>query len=278
MTQTLRHRLRPLFLAVAVLGLGFAAGWGLRGGAEAQEDAAALAEAQLTRFYEALAGRAELADVLGDAFQIMRTDGTRYDKATYLTRPPSYSAYKLGDIKAIQAGDVVTATYFAGVTGMIEEAGVASEDQPRFAVFVKDGAEWKLQAIANLGMGLMSDPAEAGKKAVDAWVGAVASGDIAAVQKVLAPEFQIVRSDGTAYGAKEYLQSELPRFPEPPKIGSLVVTGYGDHMIARYEIESKVTLGDEIELRYGPRLTVFRKGGDGTWLVVAHANMAALER
>ena len=66
--------------------------------------------------------------------------------------------------------------------------------------------------------------------------------------------------------------------PEPPKIGSLAVTGYGDHMIARYEIESKVTLGDEIELRYGPRLTVFRKGIDGTWLVVAHANMAAIER
>ena len=39
----------------------------------------------LTRFHEALAGRGELADVLGDAFQIMRTDGTRYDNETYLS-------------------------------------------------------------------------------------------------------------------------------------------------------------------------------------------------
>ena len=93
---------------------------------------------------------------------------------------------------------------------------------------------------------------------------------------MLAPEFQIVRSDGTAYGAEAYLQSEFPRFPEPPQIGTLVVTGYGDHLVARYEITSKIMLGDETELRHAPRLTVFRKGSDGTWLVVAHSNFAAL--
>ena len=117
--------------------------------------------------------------------------------------------------------------------------------------------------LANLGTGLMSDPAEAGKKAVDGWVGAVASGDAAAIAKVLAPEFQIVRSDGTAYGAEEYLQSEFPRFPEPPQIGTLVVTGHGDHLVARYEINSKIMLGEETELRHAPRLTVFRKGPTG---------------
>ena len=119
-------------------------------------------------------------------------------------------------------------------------------------------------------------PAEAGKKAVDGWVGAVASGDPAAIAKVLAPEFQIVRADGTAYDAEAYLQSEFPRFPEPPQIGSLVVTGYGDYLVARYEINSKILLGDETELRHAPRLTVFRKGRDGTWLVVAHSNFAPL--
>jgi ketosteroid isomerase-like protein len=277
MPMTSLSRLRPLLLA-AVLGLGFAAGWSLRDevGAEAQEDAAVLAEAQLTRFYEALAGRGELGDVLGDAFQIMRTDGTRYDRDAYLSRPPSYSAYKLGDIHAFQAGDVLTATFFAGVTGTIEDRNVASEDQPRLAVFTRADGEWKMQAIANLGMGLISDPSEAGKKAVDAWVNAVASGDPAAIRKVLAPEFQIVRSDGTAYNAEAYLQSNFPRFPEPPQIGMLVVTGYGDHLVARYEITSKIMLGDEAEMRDAPRLTVFRKGLDGTWLVVAHSNFAVL--
>ena len=135
-----------------------------------------------------------------------------------------------------------------------------------------------MQALANLGMGLMSDPAAAGKAAVDSWVGSVAAGDKEALGRILAPEFQIVRSDGTAYGVEAYLQSELPRFPEPPEIGALVVTGYGDYLVARYEITSEVTIGSEQELRYGPRITVFRKGPGGPWLVVAHANLAAIAR
>jgi ketosteroid isomerase-like protein len=277
------RRVRPLLIA-AVLSVGFfAAGWSFRGGdgvAEAQEDASVLAETELTRFYEALAGRGDLGETLGDAFQVMRTDGTRYDRATYLSRPPSYSAYKFGDIRAFQAGDVLTATYFAGVTGTLDGAGtgLASEDQPRLVVFTRVGGEWKIQGIANLGTGLATDVADAGKKAVDAWVGAVASGDPANVKKVLAPEFQIVRSDGTAYNAEAYLQSNFPRFPEPPEIGTLVVTGYGDYIVARYEITSKVMLGEETELRDAPRLTVFRKGRDGVWLVVAHSNFAALQQ
>jgi ketosteroid isomerase-like protein len=271
---------RPLMLA-AVLGLGFAAGWILRedgGGAEAQEDPTALATAQLTRFYDALAGRGELVGVLGQAFQIMRTDGTRYDRAGYLDRASSLSAYRLGNVHGVQAGDVLTATFFADATGTVGGAGVVTEGLPRLAVFTREGGDWKMQGFANLGNGLTSDPVEAGRKAVDAWVGAVASGDPANVAKVIAPEFQIVRSDGTAYDAAAYLQSNLPRFPEPPQIGTLVVTGFGDHIVARYEITSKVMLGEETEMRDAPRLTVFRKGADGTWLVVAHSNFAALQQ
>ena len=161
MSPILPRRSRRLFLAAAVLGLGFA-----RAGSSGVEEAprrprrmpTVLAETELTRLYEALAGRGDLADMLGDAFQIMRTDGTRYDRATYLSRPPSYSAYKLGDIRAFQAGDVLTATYFAGVTGTLEDTGIASEDQPRLAVFTRAGGEWKLQGLANLGTGLHERP------------------------------------------------------------------------------------------------------------------------
>ncbi len=278
MARAISKGLRGVLLAAAVLGAGFAAGWATRGGAEAQEDPSGLASAQLTRFYEALAGRGALADVLGNAFQIIRTDGTRYDREAYLSRPPSYSGYNLGGIRAIQDGDVLTATYSAGVTGTIEGTGLSSQDQPRMAVFTRAGGEWKMQALANLGMGLASDPEAAGKAAVEAWVGAVAEGDKTALGKILAPEFQIIRSDGTAYDMASYLQSELPHFPEAPAFASLVVTGYGDYLVARYEITSKIMLGGEEELRYGPRLTVFRKGGGGTWLVVAHANLASITR
>ncbi len=278
MPNQLAKTIRALTLAAAVLAAGFAGGWMMRGGAEAQEDATVLAKAELGRFYEALAGRVELSDVLGDAFQIIRTDGMRYDREGYLARPPSYTDYELHDIHAVQADDLLTASYFSTVAGTFEDTSVASEKQPRLAVFAKADGEWKLQALANLGMGTISDPAAAGRTAVDSWVGAVAAGDTAALAKILAPEFQIIRSDGTAYDTTAYLQSELPHFPEPPKIGSLVVTGYGGYLVARYEIVSEVTLGTETEMRYGPRLTVFRKGPDGTWLVVAHANLAALTR
>ena len=34
---------------------------------------------------------------------------------------------------------MLTATYFDGVTGTVEDTGIASEDQPRLAVFTRDG-------------------------------------------------------------------------------------------------------------------------------------------
>jgi ketosteroid isomerase-like protein len=111
---------------------------------------------------------------------------------------------------------------------------------------------------------------------LDAWLGAAASGDAAQVAAVMAPEFQLVRSDGSAYGAKEYLAGGMPQVTGTPKVESLVATGYGDHLVARYEliIESTLANGKTMEER-APRMTVFRKSGD-TWLVVSHANFAAL--
>ena len=237
--------------------------------AAAAEGDAALAETQLARLYDALMGKAELADVLGDAFQVMRTDGTRYDRAGYIARHPSLSSYKLSDLKAIRSGDVLTASFFAAVNGQVEEMGRATGGDPRLAVFAKAGDQWKLQAIANLGLGLAANPEAEGRKAIEGWVGAVVSGDLARVKAVLAPEFQIVRADGSAYDAAGYLASTLPKFDKPPEVKSPVVTGFGDYLIARYALVTDK--GD------APRLTVFRKSGTA-WLVVAHANFAGLGR
>lgn len=276
MPLSLKRSWRIALFGAAVLSLGIATGWTLRG-SEAQEDAAVLAETQLTRFHEALAGKGKLDDVLGDAFQLMRTDGSRYDRAGYLARPASLSGWTLSDIKAIQSGDLLTATYFSGITGQIEGAGIASEGEPRLVVFTKVGREWKLQAFATLGLGLAANPESQGRAAVEAWVGAVVSGDTDKVAAVLAPEFQIVRADGTAYGKDAYLQSDLPKFEKMPEIETLVVTGYGDHLVARYIIPLGPKLGSEEEQLNGPRLTVFRKSGQ-SWLVVAHANFASIVR
>ena len=234
--------------------------------ASAAEDAGSVAEAQLARFYDALSGKGDLAAVLGDAFQIMRTDGTRYDRAGYIARHPTYTSYKLTDVKATLAGDVLTVSYFAAVNGQVEDKARAGSGDPRLAVFTRAGGDWKIQSIANLGLGIPANPKPDAEKAVEAWVGAVMSGDVARIKAVLAPEFQIVRDDGTAYDAESYLKSKLPQFKGEPTIDGLIATGFGDYIIARYTIDVGKEKGT------GVRLSVFRKSGNA-WLVVAHANL-----
>jgi hypothetical protein len=237
--------------------------------APAAEDVDALAETQLARFYDALSGKGDLGAVLGDAFQIMRTDGTRYDRAGYIARHPSYTSYKLSDVKATLSGDTLTVSYFAAVSGEVEDIARDTAGDPRLVVFTRTGGEWKMQSIANLGLGIASNPKPDAEKAVEAWVGAVMSGDLARIKGVLSPEFQIVREDGSAYDADGYLKSTLPKFDGAPTINGLVATGFGDYLVARYTVDVGKEKGT------GVRLTVFRKSGSA-WLVVAHANLGGL--
>ncbi|MCB1488332.1 MAG: nuclear transport factor 2 family protein [Bauldia sp.] len=124
---------------------------------------------------------------------------------------------------------------------------------------------------------LAADLDAEGKAAVQAWVDAVVSGDVDRIGAILAPEFQILRADGSAYDKDEYLQSILPRFPENgPEMSDLVVTGEGEIMVTRYVLTTGGVRGDEAEPE-APRLTVFRKDGDA-WLVVAHANFGLIAK
>jgi len=139
-----------------------------------------------------------------------------------------------------------------------------------------------LTGVAFFAMALPANAQDAtlqaeGEAAVQAWVGAVVSGDVDRIEAILAPEFQIVRADGSAYDKDEYLQSILPRFPEDgPKMSELVVTGHGDLLVARYVLTTGGVRGDEEESE-APRLTVFRKQ-DGAWLVVSHANFGLIAK
>ena len=135
---------------------------------------------------------------------------------------------------------------------------------------------WKLQAFANLGQGLASGLETEAMKAVESWVGAVASGERETVRAVLAPEFQILRADGSAHDVEGYLAGGMAKIDDVPTIGDLVVTGYGDHMIVRYALRLEGSVdGKQMEDK-APRLTVFRRKNNA-WLVVAHANFARLE-
>jgi ketosteroid isomerase-like protein len=114
-------------------------------------------------------------------------------------------------------------------------------------------------------------------QAIDKFFAAVMSGDPGKVRAVLAPEFQIMRADGSTYDAAGYANRGLPVIAALPEIDQLVVTAHGDLAVAAYYVDIDQTRdGVQVEA-HAPRLTVFRKEA-GTWLMVAHGNFAALEQ
>ena len=115
---------------------------------------------------------------------------------------------------------------------------------------------------------------EAALKALDPWIDAIMTNDPVEVEKVLAPEYQTVRSDGSGHDKASYLKS-LPRQRVRPKFSDIMATGTADLMVVRYRIETDQTLQGKEVKGISPRLSVFRLDS-GRWLICAHANFAAL--
>lgn len=111
-------------------------------------------------------------------------------------------------------------------------------------------------------------------KALDPWVDAIVTGDPAVIEKVLAPEYQTLRSDGSGHDKTSYLKS-LPRQRVRPKFSDIVATGTADLMVIRYRIETDQTIEGKEVKGVSPRLSVFRREAD-RWLISAHANFAQL--
>ena len=112
------------------------------------------------------------------------------------------------------------------------------------------------------------------RAAILAWLGALASHDPATVAKVLAPEFQIQRSDGSGFDARSYL-SNLPKFKGKPEISNLAFGANGDGLVTRYNLLLEQKIASKPVQTLAPRLSVFRRQGAG-WLIVAHANFAQI--
>lgn len=113
-------------------------------------------------------------------------------------------------------------------------------------------------------------------KALDPWADALLTGDPALVDKVLAPEFQILRSDGSGHDKASYLKS-LPRQRVRSKFSDIVATGTGDLMVLRYRIDTDQTIEGKEVKGISPRLSVFRREAS-QWLICAHANFAPLTK
>ena len=106
------------------------------------------------------------------------------------------------------------------------------------------------------------------------WLTAVAEGDRAAVERRLAPEFQILRSDGVGYDKPSYLAA-LPAHRQPPEVRDVVATGDGGLLVIRYAITVDVSLQGGTMRGTAPRLSTMRRAGE-TWQMVAHANFAPI--
>lgn len=117
----------------------------------------------------------------------------------------------------------------------------------------------------------------AGLAANTAWWGALVKGTAEAIGPVLAPEFQIMRADGSSYDKAGYIAGELPKVAAIPEFSHMTVTAHGDLLVTRYWVTVKETRNGEMVEAHAPRLTVFRREGD-SWLVSAHANFATFEK
>jgi hypothetical protein len=136
--------------------------------------------------------------------------------------------------------------------------------------------------LAGAGSALAGDTAKAQAKvsgadaleALDPWADALFTGDPAVVDKVLAEEFQILRSNGGGHDKASYLKA-LPKQTTRSKFSDIIATGNGETLVIRYKIETEQTIDGTPVNGISPRLSVFRKEA-GRWLMVAHANFAQL--
>jgi hypothetical protein len=110
--------------------------------------------------------------------------------------------------------------------------------------------------------------------ALDAWLDAVYSGDPATVERVLAPEFQVLRSNGVGHDKAEYLEV-VPAQATRPQPSDITATAHGGILVVRYILETNQTIEGITVTGRSPRLSVFRRE-NGRWLIVAHANFAPL--
>src|SRR3954454_19502924 len=111
-------------------------------------------------------------------------------------------------------------------------------------------------------------------KALDPWADALFTGDPATVDKVLAEEFEILRSNGSGHDKAGDLKA-LPQQTTRSKFSDIIATGNGEPLVIRYKIETEQTIDGTPVNGISPRLSVFRKEA-GRWLMIAHANFAQI--
>ena len=115
----------------------------------------------------------------------------------------------------------------------------------------------------------------ASTQALIALFDALQSGDAGRVEPLLAPEFQVVRSDGRGYEKQQYLRQSIPKILRPPTFEDLIVTRNSDIVVTRMKLHIDEEIDGKGVESGAPQLIVFRITQQG-WQVVAAANFARL--
>lgn len=102
---------------------------------------------------------------------------------------------------------------------------------------------------------------------------ALASGNPNQVEPLLAPEFQLLRADGSSYNKSDYLKRSIPKILTIPDFTDLVVTRHKDSVVVRLRLVVRELINGQEVQSGSPQLFVFRTYPDG-WKVVASANFA----
>lgn len=113
------------------------------------------------------------------------------------------------------------------------------------------------------------------RRALTVLFDALRSDDPNKVGPLLAPEFQVVRSDGAGYDREQYLRLSIPKIEGQPSFDDLVVTRNGDIVVTRMKLNIAERINGKRAESGSPQLIVFRLTPEG-WRVVAAANFAKL--
>lgn len=292
-------------MAIGLLGLAVAAGLAVAPASAAPTpmgDVAAptrqlpdsvLGEKLVHRFFDKLqTGDARaMAAFLSPAFQIARSDGSTMTRTGYLRDLPDVVAYEVAGYQVTRSGNDLVVRYVASTTENADGKQQTSNPAPRLSAFAKDAktGTWRMLVQANFSPFVGQAPVDqwAGKDAASAadtakgvelanhFFDLLQAKDVAGLDTLLSPAFQIARADGSTSTKAEYLLS--PASVQEFVLSDFVVTGSGRTLVAQYTATLSETINGQVFAKDPvKRLTVFtQQPKTGEWQMLAHANFNA---
>ncbi len=202
----------------------------------------------------------------------------------------AYDALRLGvrAIRAVPGGSLAALRVafraatrdYRGLSGTIvlNAAGDRTGGPFDLVGVCQDGgpARWGRHVSASAQLAVTLDaqcPAALAQRLIGRWFRALQTEDHEALERLLAPEFQLVRANGTVLDRDEYLAN--PASISDYDLGPLTTTLDGATLVVTYNVAVDSTLDGVLQpTAPAPRLTVFTRH-DGQWLLSAHANFNA---